>query len=652
MLLQQRIVRILTVFILLMSVSVNINSQKNLKLSHPLNYNPNAFMKNANKHFLFRQAAPETLYVYAVRTQFKPDNEAQTTGDGRFDVSSNYPDSVDAPPHDSLYFIYKLEFLKNYYYKASKGKLIINYQLLGGGVRNLAKEMKEYSPLRNENMLKMGNLFYDVWKSADSVIDFSGIDASKSAFVIFHAGVGRDIDLSGFFQGEYDLPSIFLGLNTLKSVFGDTTRGYYTNEGLIIPSSCMLPEQEWRILNSTFGDYFLEIGLNGIVVGTIGSSLGLPDLFDTDDGITAIGRFGLMDGQGIFSYLGVFPPEPCAWEKQYLGWVDPIVVSSDGIYTSKAASIDFNGNESVYKVLISGREYFLVENRNRDANNNRQWVHYVKGGLRDSMQFLQDVEGFENASIWKLKGSIVDVDELDWSVPGLKNDTANYQGGILVMHIDENIIEQKIGTNTINADKKHRGVDVEEAKGSQDIGVVVSTPFGDLISDGFFVDFWYNGNHYRPATVYKNEFTPTSTPNTRSNSNLNSRVCISNFSAIGSSMTFNYSLCGNVANINTFPRYVGKDLSGNAQPIGFDYNGNGFDEIFVNVKDSLYGFRDNGNSIRVDMPNGYLFDSSAGYIVGYNGATISGNSKFISCVKNNLFTLLSFVIDTNTTIPF
>jgi len=29
--------------------------------------------------------------------------------------------------------------------------------------------------------------------------------------------------------------------------------------------------------------------------------LGMPDLFDESTGATAIGRFGLMDGQGIFS---------------------------------------------------------------------------------------------------------------------------------------------------------------------------------------------------------------------------------------------------------------------------------------------------------------------------------------------------------------
>src|SRR4030095_1467690 len=480
----------------LISVSVNIKSQVNynksgIKLTHPLNYNPVKKQPGYNSHFLFQSSLPETLNVYAIMVQFKPDNETQTTGDGTFDRSDLYPDSVDAPPHDSLYFTYMLAFLKNYYLKASKGKLLINYHLYGQ-VRNLANEMKEYSPRTGENLYRMGNLFYDAWRSADSVINFSGIDPQSSAFLIFHAGVGRDVDLTGLFQGELDLPSLYLSLNTLKSIYGDTTRGFYTNEGIIIPSSAMLPEQEWRFIHSTFGDQFLELGLNGIVVGTLGSHLGLPDLFNTTDGTTAIGRFGLMDGQGIFSYLGVFPPEPSAWEKQYLGWVNPVTIYNDGQYTSKAASIDFNGNESVYKVLISGKEYFLVENRNRDALNNGQKIHFVKNGIRDSVTFPKDEDGFENASIWKLKGSIVDVDELDWSVPGLKNDTADYQGGILVWHIDENVIDAKIASNTINNDIKHRGVDVEEAKGSQDIGVVVHTPLGDIISDGFFVDFWYN----------------------------------------------------------------------------------------------------------------------------------------------------------------
>ncbi|MBE2228651.1 MAG: T9SS type A sorting domain-containing protein [Ignavibacteria bacterium] len=660
--------RILTALLLLVSVKFLsdadtvyaqannlLNSKiadKQLKLSHPLNYHPQTKNENYYSNALFRSAVPETLNVYAIRVQFKTDNNSQTTGDGRFDVSSNYPDSVDAPPHDSLYFINKLEFLKNYYFKSSKGKLIINYVLLPS-VRNLPNEMEVYSPRRTENLGRMGNLFYDVWRSADSTIDFSGINSNNSAFIIFHAGVGRDVDLAsqGLFVGELDLPSIYMGLGTLRSIYGDTTQGYYTNEGTIINNSCMLPEQEYRIINTSFGDVFLELGMNGIVVATIGSHLGLPDLFDTETGRTAIGRFGLMDGQAIFSYLGVFPPEPSAWEKQYLGWVDPIVVGTGGTYTTKAATLDVNGNESVYKILISGKEYFLVENRNRDAYGNGQTIHYVQNGVRDSMLFTKDEDGFNSSDIWKLKGSIIDVDELDWSVPGLKNDTANFQGGILVWHIDENVIEAKIGSNTINTDINHRGVDVEEAKGSQDIGVVVPTPIGDIISDGFFVDFWYDGNHYRPSNIYINEFNQTTFPNSKSYSNINSRVCLSGFSAIGPSMTFTYQVCGNIANITGFPRYVGIDTSGNSQPIGFDFNDNTFDEMFVNINDTLFGFRDNGNPIRVDMPNGFLKDSASGFAVGFLNYNIGGSNKFVTGVSGSKLNLISFTIDTTTGAP-
>ena len=81
----------------------------------------------------------------------------------------------------------------------------------------------------------------------------------------------------------------------------------------------------------------------------------------------AIGRFGLMDGQSLFSYNGIFPPEPSAWEKIYLGWISPVVISSgSGIFKIPTNSKTIQRDTSVYKVLISSKEYFLIENRNRD----------------------------------------------------------------------------------------------------------------------------------------------------------------------------------------------------------------------------------------------------------------------------------------------
>jgi hypothetical protein len=633
------------IIILVSQLSFSQVNLKTLTLDHKVNSAP--VYRKSPFHI---SAIPDTLYVYAALVQFKQDNTSNTTGDGRFDVSNNYPDSVDAPPHDNQYFINHLEFLKNYYWKASKGKLFIKYEIIGD-VRNLSQEMTYYSPGRNENLSKLGNMFFETWKSVDSVYNFAGINPDKSAFIIFHAGAGRDVDLvsSGIFEGEADLPSVYLSLSTLKSLYGDTTKGYYTNEGIIIGNSAVLPEQEYRIISSSFGDQFLELGMNGIMVASIGSHLGLPDLFDTQSGRTAIGRFGLMDGQSLFSYMGVFPPEPSAWEKQYLGWVNPLLIINNGTFNSRAASLD-DGNTSVYKVLLSGSEYFLIENRNRDALKNGETVYFISNGVRDSIKFTKDIDGFNNAEVWKLKGSITDVDELDWSLPGLVNDTANYQGGLLIWHIDENVIYSNLPSNTINTNINHRGVDLEEAKGAQDIGVQISTPFGTIVGDGFFVDFWYNGNHYVPSNVYKNEFTQSTIPNTKSYSNIDSRVCLKNFSAIDSSMTFTYEVCSSISNINGFPRFIGFSPDFKSQPVGFDFNSNGYDEIFINYFNSIYGFRDNGNPIRVDQSNGRLIDSLNQLMVGYLEA-MNENPQYLVASSGQDIKLISFTIDPSTSYP-
>lgn len=619
---------------------------RDLSLSHSLNVNP---VKIPHKFALTQ--LPETLYVYGVRVQFIQDNDPNTTGDGTFDLSNQYPDSIDAPPHDSTYFLSHLEFLKNYYEKTSKGHLIIKFQLLGN-IRTLPNHMSNYSPRRTENNFRLGNFFFDTWRSLDSLSGvFSGIDTTKKhAFVIFHAGVGRDVDLksSGIFQGELDIPSIYMSNNSLKALYGDTTKGYYTKSGIIIPNSCIIPEQENRIITGSFGNTFLELGLNGILTATIGSHLGLPDLFNTQTGNTAIGRFGLMDGQSIFSFSGVFPPEPSAWEKMYLGWITPIVVNQNGTYTSKSASID-DGNSSVYKILIDAKEYFLIENRNRDAHKNGVTVFYRNGAVLGSKNFTNDIDGFQNGDIWKLEKNIVDVNDFDWSLPGIKNDTANYQGGICIWHIDENVIDANFASNTINNDINHRGVKLMEAKGSQDIGVAINTPLGQFIGDGTPFDYWYLGEHYVPTTIYQNAFTPFTIPNSKSYSNFNSRVCLTDFGVIDSSISFKYEQCAPVTNINKYPRYVGIDNTGNAQPIGFDFNENGQDEVFINLKDSLYGFRDNGNPIRVDAPNGFLKDSVANFEVGYE--VNSAGQKFVTGIYKNQFTLISFVIDTSTSNP-
>ena len=578
----------------------------------------------------------DSFKVVAIMVQFQQDDDSRSTGDGRFDLSSRYlnPSTgrdtvIDSPPYDANYFRDHLDFLKNYYSAASDGKVKISYDVYNN-VLTLPKKMQDYSPQRNETNVKIGNLFNDAWRLADSLINFNQYDPDRTAFVIFHAGVGRDIDLSsifGFDPTPYDVPSVYLGLKNLQSFFGSTYPGYQTNDGFVIKNSIVMPSSEVRELSLSQGNFTLELGINGLMAASFGSYLGLPDLFNTSNGKTAIGRFGLMDGQSIFSFNGLFPPEPSAWEKTYLGWVTPVTITSGDathmIRTSSGNSV--NRDSTMYKVLLSASEYFLIENRNRDYKNNGQKLYIRNRAFNDSLTFTKDADGFISFSTDAIGGNITNVEDFDWSLPGLINDTIKYKGGILIWHIDENVINAKIGTNTINNDITHRGVALMEAKGAQEIGVTFSTPFGNVTGDGTIVDYWFNGYHYVPSTIYKNEFTPTSYPNSLSYSLSNNKIFITNFSAMDTLMTFNVKIGDNIIRpLAGFPKFIGIDTTKNSEVNCFSLGGSTTESIFLNSNFKTYGFNSDGSSV-FGNPDGLISGTYGKYIPGFMLNSGKGN---------------------------
>lgn len=599
------------------------NKKTDFKLSHPLKFGA----ENRNltpRDFL---SVPDTFKVVAIMADFQLDDVGQSTGNGKFDLSNKYlnPSTgrdtiIDSPPYDSTYFADHLEFLKNYFAKASDGKVVISYQLFGQVV-HLPNKMQDYSPQRNENLSKLGNLFKDAWARADSFINFSSFDPQKTAFVIFHAGTGRDVDLTsifGFDPTPYDLPSVYLGLKNLQEFFGSSYAGFQTSDGFTIKNSLIIPSTEVRELNLTSGKIILELGMNGILTASYGSFLGLPDLFNTNNGKTAIGRFGLMDGQSIFSFNGLFPPEPSAWEKVYLGWVNPITISSGTANLKIRTSSGNTGNtdSTMYKVLINAKEYFLIENRNRDYLNNGQKLYIHNRSFNDVSTYTKDVDEFVYFNTSAIGGNIRDVEDLDWSLPGLINDTTKYRGGVLIWHIDENVIDANFAANTINNNLEHKGIDLEEAKGAQEIGVTFNTPFGAVTGDGTIVDYWFDGNHYVPSTIYKNQFTPTSIPNSLSYSLANNGINITDFSVQDTLMTFKISVGGNfVKPLAGFPKFIGIDTSGFAQPIALRFTNPTNDDIFLNANYNGYGFKYDGTSIS-GQAEGIVLPSNGKYILG------------------------------------
>ncbi len=532
----------------------------------------------------------DTVKILAILVQFQTDTDTRTSGNGRFDLSNTGERIIDAAPHDSAYFADHFIFAKNYFSKASNGRQHLHATVLGS-VITLKKQMRDYAPV-NSNV-PLVSMIEEAWKGADSL--YPGFPfQSYDLFTIFHAGVGRDIDLRsvlGYDPTPLDIPSLYFNLSSFRSVLGGGFNGFVLpNSSAVIPNTVVLPETEVRRIPGINGDFVLKLGINGLLVASIGSYLGLPDLFDTKTGKSGIGRFGLMDGQSIFSFSGIAPPEPSAWEKISLGWSTPITVTSTATLPLPAAGLHATGNDTIYKIPISAKEYFLVENRQRDVNGNGQTVTMKWNGQIFTKTFAADTVFFENANIDSVYGVVLDVEELDWSLPGVINAFNNYRGGALVWHIDESVIEQRRPTNSVNADPEHRGVDLEEADGSQDIGQ--SYEFGDPASgseDGSPIDYWFNGNIF---PNYRNEFSEQSLPNSLSNTNARSHITLRNFSASSSRMTFDAVIGSGTAALNAVKQFSRGFAEPNHKPIVADRNNDGTAEIYLVNGDTLYALSD------------------------------------------------------------
>lgn len=586
-----------------------------------------------------RLQSTDTLKILAVMVEFQEDRYDATVGNGKFGsvYTQDYGDTIIDPlPHNAAYFSDHLEFAKNYYKKVSNGKVNIAYNVLPE-VLTVSKYMRDYIPVYNSNdFTPLGNFAKEVWELADKKfanVRFSDYDL----FVIFHAGVSSGIDL-GSFTIDRNLPSIYLSPGSLKKIFGDQFNGFpVQNNSALINNTILMPETESRESTDIEGTIHLdEFSINGFLVSNIGSYLGLPDLLDTETGKSAIGRFGLMDSQGLNASFGMFPPEPSPWEKMYLGWEQPITVplEDERIGIATRLSAVFN-DTTLIKIPISSSEYFLVENRQQDARKDFVKITCKRSGSIYTKIVHPDSLGVYYITPDSLNGGVViDVDEFDASVPG---------NGLVIWHIDENIINQNIADNRINAGDV-KGVYVEEADGIFDIGQSFFTIFGDqVIGEGSNEDFWYKGN---PAELYTNRFSSDTKPNSNSDTGAKSLITLENFSGISNNMSFDIKYGDElIKKIETTQTQFSSPLS-----ISVPYNG--FNTF--NVLDGNKLLRLEGNSPEVlDLPR---FSNIKQASISYEGSeyilgSVDDTVKFyIKSTATDLYG--NFSIGTEITSPF
>ncbi len=579
----------LTLFSLLLGISLASNSRRTGPQSSGnllrAKYRLNRPTQRLHEKTASVAVAVDTINILAIRVEFRRDSLRQTTGDGRFLRAADAKYTIDPPPHNRSYFVAQLAALANYYKTVSRGQVVLQFQVYPLAEEQayvLDRTMDYYGPgLEAANSdRRLAELLQDGFKKAEETDqpNFSQFDS----FMLFHAGVGEDFN-EDFDPAPNDVPSAFLALADLRKELGNGDPNYrglsVQNGAFFIPDGIILPEMQSRELSS--GD-LVEFGLLGTLTLMFGSQLGLPSLFNTQNGASGIGYFGLMD-QGSNNYQGLLPAQPSAWEKVFLGWEEPIVVTQCetlGVVIpcenlQVAAALHQNPNK-IYKIPITDSEYFLIENRQRDINNDRIAIGRDVNGVR--------IEFKENNF---LAGSPIDVitsvDEYDFGLPyALETETRALPGvGVLIWHIDETVIREKYASNEVNANRERRGIDLEEADGAQDIGKLYGfLDPGSGSELGLAEDAWWKENPVITEFLRPNEevaFGPNTIPSTASNDGAVTGIVITNFSNVAPVMTFSVR---NQFSAPNFPQYV-SGVANALSPMLADLTGDGKLDIVV-----------------------------------------------------------------------
>lgn len=521
-----------------------------------------------------KKNSSDTINIIALRVQFKRDTSALTTGDGRFftttslsegdrDEYLNYTQSdtmykYDRLPHDSLYFANQLEMVKSYFKKVSKGKLILTstiYPKNGGDkgyeVNNplpyyspgYKKKKETYDEYYNRKTLGLVKFIKDAIISADTTnpanspfakITFNPSDSTfrdelgrKTVFLIFHAGASYMTNGGDGRAKANDTPSDIIDAFVYKDFFKlyRDSIGLKTN-GVTVKNNSLLID-EIMMCSETSNQDGMNWGIQGILVNQIARQLGIPDLFSTASGISAIGAFCIMDFAGYSAGKGFIPPYPSAWVRAFMGW-DEVAIASPGErsnYSVKSLtsvldrdSFSAQTNDTtILLVPINDHEYYLFENRQRNLTRNKNLFRYdTIDHIECISEYPQNVNIDANV-IANASGNpsrvIQKVNNNDVSIPA---------SGVLIWHIDEHIIKGRLSNNFINADSLYRGISLVEADGINDLGVTFQNAFYSAVFDyGGSEDVFPHQTHvkanHRSSITKIDSLGPYTLPSTRSN---------------------------------------------------------------------------------------------------------------------------------------
>ncbi len=497
------------------------------------------------------------IRILAIRVEFVEEDpdDPRTTGNGKMRLTSNDEPIFDTtacrdsvynmyydPPHDKKYFERLMEAYSNYINLATFGKVRVEWVVKPDDDTlsyQLPHPMVYYGDPDNYDY-GLVYLVRDAFKAADedSTIDFDDLDGNGirdpqegvlDRYVVFHAGSAWQTDIMN--DTPYDIAAVTVMPGNFMYYLGYPY--VLANDGTdTLWGASVMPEE--------MSQDGVESRLQGVLFHeNMHNLFYFPDLYDTYGHGAGIGAWGIMATGpyvGIPGSIpeGLIPPLPNAWERTWIDWIlryiwgdyagflnDSILVTLEPgslpeSLTVKPSSIltdsllrfleDPYSAPRFYKVPINGHEYFLIENKLDDLPQN------------DSV-FCDDDTVYIYGE-WKDGVFVHFYGENDYLLPGK---------GLLIWHVDEDILWNNYSYNTCNA-VRPMAVDLLEADHVQDLEKW--TDFSPYLYAWFGCpyDAYFEGNNTLACD--------TTMPSTRDNYGGETGLTFFEISAPGTLMTF------------------------------------------------------------------------------------------------------------------
>ena len=372
--------------------------------------------------------------------------------------------------------------LSEYYAEISGGVFAMSGQVLDWGT--LPNPASYYEPVGTDQFGKTDEFLRDALMAADGATDFGAYDNDGP----------DDVPNSGDDDGFVDTAA-FIYASEAKSCGGPGIWPHRWVYEAWWPAAFMTNDVSANGGFIQVSDYIIQSGLacsgpgimaSGTIAHEMGHALGLPDLYDTDAGdgtdSEGIGHWGLM-GSGNHNHQ-VSPAHMGAWSKDFLGWVNvtTIVANQTAVQLQAVQTA-----RTVLRVDVPGaNQYFLLSNRQRTGS-----------------------------------------------------DTYLHEPGLLVWHIDQDVIDAGQSLNRVNTDANHKGVDIEEADGLVDLDNKSNR--GDQ-GDAF------------PGSSGNTTFNLASNPSSRDYADVGSGLALENITHSGGLVTFDIF-------IDSFTEFVWGDVT-------------------------------------------------------------------------------------------